>query len=208
MARGRRNQDCGYGRMGGESFGVEKTTTEPEAGGNRLRVGNMSHTGAEAATIPLLPARRSFLMVDGDFVLPNSTHWPLVELLSIHPTNPALPSTYSNTIHLSVVRHNPSMLIFSTVFVGFCCCLWVPFFIAPVSYINTLRIHPFCINLLLPALLPPSSDFFSLTFRASHAGVVCFGLRVERIWMEIINCARWAQRCISILSTCMYVIRD
>ena len=96
--------------MGGESIGLETTTAEPQVGGNRLRVGDMSHTSAEAATTPLLPARCSFLMVDGDFVLPNSTDWSLVELSSVRPTNPALPSIYSYTIHPSVVRHNLSML--------------------------------------------------------------------------------------------------
>ena len=92
MACRRYNQDCGYGWMGGEGHGVETTATEPQAGRNRLMVCDTPHTSVKAATIPLLPVRRSFLMVDGDFTLPNYTPRSLVELLSIHLTNPALPS--------------------------------------------------------------------------------------------------------------------
>jgi len=88
MACRRYNQGCGYDWMGGEGHGVETTATEPQAGGSRLTVRDMPHT----ATIPFPPVRRSFLMVDGDFTLPNPTSRLLVELLSIRPINSALPS--------------------------------------------------------------------------------------------------------------------
>jgi len=74
--------------MGGEGHGVETTATEHQAGGSRLT----AHDTPHIVTIPLPPARRSFLMADRDFALPNSTSRLLVELLSIHPTNSALPS--------------------------------------------------------------------------------------------------------------------
>jgi len=67
MACWRCNQDRGYGWVGGEGHGMETATKESQAGGNRLMVRNTSHTSANAATIPPLRARRSFLMVDGDF---------------------------------------------------------------------------------------------------------------------------------------------
>ena len=65
MACWRCNQDSGYGRVGGEGRGVETAAPEPETGGIRLRLRNAPYSSTEAATVSLLSARRSFLMVDG-----------------------------------------------------------------------------------------------------------------------------------------------
>ena len=85
---------------------------------------NMFHTSAKAATIPPLPARRSFLMVDGDLISELYTsvacriviYPPHQSSLAFHLiTRPPISRTLSQHAHPF-----PS----SAVFVGFCYCLW------------------------------------------------------------------------------------
>ena len=164
MARGRRNQDCGYGWMGDEGYGVEKTTTEPQTGGNRLRARNMSHTSAKAATIPLLPARRSFLMVDGDCT---SELYTSVACQTVIYSSHQSSLTFNLSIHHPPVSRTPQPQHAHPflVFFGFCCCLWEPFLLR--QYLTlTIRIHPFRIS----SPTSPPSVLLPLTPRASHAG--------------------------------------
>lgn len=53
---------------------------------------NTPHSSVEAATIPLLPARRSFLMVDRDFVTSELYASVACRTVIYPPPNPALPS--------------------------------------------------------------------------------------------------------------------
>ena len=146
----------------------------------------MSHATASAATIPLLPARRSFLMVDGDFILPSSTPRSLVEPLSIHPISPSIDHTHT---HPPVVRHHLSMLTPSyflrfllLLSPGTICCyctgiLHCPPRDSPIPHVLSTQAFP---HFLFLFLLP-------LVFRASHAEVVCFRVRVGHIWVETIK---------------------
>jgi len=164
MARRRCSQNSGYGRMGGKGHGVETTTTESQAGGNRLMIRNTSHTSVKAATIPLLPARRSFLMVTGDLYF-RTLHFGCLSL-SIHPTNPALPSINHPRPPISrtpLSQHaHPSL--FPAVFLALTVVFWNPFFYYVGILHHPLKIHP-------PHLssLGHSPTFFSLLPLTFHA---------------------------------------
>jgi len=176
MACRRCSQNGGYGWMGGKGHGVETTTTESQAGGNRLMIRDMSHTSIKAATIPLLPARRSFLMFNGDLYF-RTLHFGCLPL-SIHPTNPALPSI--NHPHPSVVHHYLSMLTPSYLpqfFWLLLLSLGTFFLLRRYLTITPSRFtHSIC---LLSATLPPFFITFPNFPRTTRGS--CFRLRVEHM---------------------------
>ena len=201
MACRRYNQDCGYGWMGSEGHGVETTATEPQAGGTQLMVRGTPHTSAKPATMPLLPARRSFLMVDGDFTFPDSTPRSLVELLSIAPPiRPYLQFNHTSPTHQSYTTISACSPL--PIFRGFCrpcSCLWEPFFYRIGILHYPLRIHPFHMS---PPLSPSPTFFFffaSIDFPRITCGVVRFGCVLNTFGWRPLN-DRLTHRCISNLS--------